>query len=204
VHIPGSYTLARAESFYVNKKLFRVKNNLAIFTWVESSTAGKFDFKLQFNTISETIVTKIGEHSGQTTDLPNILVSEKLSKSIVFGKTSSDATKPFYAAKTVDFFISTVKDVVLPSTVTDKFNEIVTTDEFLYIRNSMAGDTKHYGYVFFGTTLLESFNQEIPRRAPDYVRSFITTDPSNKMAIVYEFTNDNFIKLVKDLRKSSI
>lgn len=158
---------------------------MVIFTWVESTTAGKFNFKLQFNKISGTTVTKIGELTGQTTDVPNFLASQKLTKVIVYGKLSTDATRPFYAAKSADYLISSVKNVILPRIVTENFNEIVITDEFLYARNSISTDTKHYGYVFFGATLIESFNEDIPRMAPNYVRSFITPDSSSKMALVY-------------------
>jgi hypothetical protein len=71
---PGPYSLARADTFHAKKKIFRLINSLVIFTWAES-TAGKFNFKLQFNIISGSRVTKIGEITGQTTDEPNFLVS---------------------------------------------------------------------------------------------------------------------------------
>jgi hypothetical protein len=72
---PGSYSLAMADTFHAKKKIFRLINSLVIFTWAESTTAGKFDFKLQFNIISGSRLTKIGEITGQTTDEPNFLVS---------------------------------------------------------------------------------------------------------------------------------
>jgi len=54
---------------------------------------------------------------------------------IVYGKSSSNSSQPFYVSKTIDFDNKVVKDINFPTDITNVFNEVACTDEFLYIRN---------------------------------------------------------------------
>ena len=53
----GHYSVGRVDTFYVNKEVFKLNNNFIIYTWKEDT--GKYDYKIQFNTLSNGISTKI-------------------------------------------------------------------------------------------------------------------------------------------------
>jgi hypothetical protein len=90
-------------------------NNLLIFTYKETTTgSGKYDWKVQPNFIRNNSMVAFGEFTGQSTDIPQITVSSKLSKVIVYGKKFDDATKPFYAGKSIEYDTKIVKNLELP------------------------------------------------------------------------------------------
>lgn len=55
--VDANYALSRADTFYTDKQVFKLDNNFIILTW--KLTAGKYDYKIQFNTLSNGISTKI-------------------------------------------------------------------------------------------------------------------------------------------------
>ena len=63
----GQYVLSRNDSFYSLKKVFMFGNYFVVFSQQESSTPGKWNFKLQFNVLSGTTSKKIAEFINQTT-----------------------------------------------------------------------------------------------------------------------------------------
>ncbi len=63
----GQYVLSRNDSFYSLKNVSRFGNYIVVFSQQESSTPGKWDFKLQFNLLSGTSTKKIAEFTNQTT-----------------------------------------------------------------------------------------------------------------------------------------
>lgn len=90
-------------------------NNLLIFTYKETAAgSGKYDWKVQPNVIVNNSLVIFGEFTGQSTDIPQITVSLKLSKVIVYGKKFDDATQPFYAGKSIEFDTKAVKNLELP------------------------------------------------------------------------------------------
>lgn len=93
--------LLRNENFYTIKNVSRFENNFVIFSQDESATAGKWNFKLQFNILNGTTAKKIAEFSGQTTGKASIYLSPRLTKIIVSGKSFNSETQPFYMAKKI-------------------------------------------------------------------------------------------------------
>ncbi len=63
----GQYVLSRNDSFYSLKNVLRFGNYFVVFSQQESSTPGKWNFKLQFNLLSGTTSKKIAEFANQTT-----------------------------------------------------------------------------------------------------------------------------------------
>ena len=102
---PGSYAVDRSSLTYnPTKSVWKNGNSFVVFTNKETTTAGKWSFTLQFNKLVDSAVSKsIGDFSGETTGEPLIVVSPKLMKVIVSGKSSTDATKSYYFAKTIDY-----------------------------------------------------------------------------------------------------
>lgn len=100
---PGSYAVDRSGLTYnPTKSVWKNDKNFIVFT--KKETAGKWSFTVQINKLVDSAVSKsIGDFSGETTGEPTIIVSPKLMKVFVYGKLSTDATKPFYFAKTINY-----------------------------------------------------------------------------------------------------
>ena len=113
--------------------------NLVILTYQESNTVGIYDYKLQFNSISQTepiTITKINETISNSRMMPWISVSQKLSKVILGGLDVTDSTKANYIGKSIDWVGKTTRDMTLPPAITTVVNKFAISEAFLYVRNS--------------------------------------------------------------------
>ncbi len=99
----NQYVLSRNDSFYALKNIQRFGNYFVVFSQEESTTPGKWNFKLQFNILSGTSSKKIAEYTHQTTGKSLVYMSPRLTKIIVAGMSFSNQTAPFYLIKTIDF-----------------------------------------------------------------------------------------------------
>jgi hypothetical protein len=127
----------------------------------------------------------------------------KLSKVVVYGKKFDDATQSFYAGKSIEYEKKEVKNLELPVEVTGSANEVINSDSFLYAKNKQ-GEMKHFGYLIMGTRLVPEFNDTFPLPLTvDYTRSFILPDPANnKLIIAQQLTPNNWIRIIKNERRS--
>lgn len=127
-----------------------------------------------------------------------VVVSPKRMKLFVYGKLSTDNTKPFYFAKTINYDTENIKDIILTDAIKLDFNEIAMTDEILYVRNTVKTTKKHFGYLMMGQTLIESFNEEISPLilTTEYERTVIQS--TNEKIILYcQMKSSNWLYVVK-------
>ena len=99
------------------KKVFINGNNIIVFTWKETAlNSNKFDHKLYIYSNLSTTLAGFASNpvTGQTTEVPKIVVSKTLSKFVIYGK-SSDTTVPFYSGKTIDYAAKSLESIKLPT-----------------------------------------------------------------------------------------
>lgn len=123
---------------------------------------------------------------------------------IVQGLSSSDATKASYVGKTIDWGNKVIKDISLPSALTSINAEVALSDDFLYVKNIVT-DKKHSAYAIMGSTLIRMFDEAYPYPLQqEYARTIIIPDTTNKRKLVlgYQYSNSEYVRLFKDVRKS--
>ena len=146
----GNYVLDRTEQSNPIRTVWRFNNGILVFTYKETTSgSGKYDWKVQPNAIVNNSLVSFAEFNGQTTDIPQITVSMKLSKVVVYGKRFDDATRPLYVGKSIVYEAKSSKNLELPIEVTGVANEVINTEDFLYAKNQQ-GEMKHFGYVIMG------------------------------------------------------
>lgn len=59
--------------------------------------------------------------------------------------------------------------------IKNDFNEIVMTDDILYVRNTQTQTKKHFGYLMMGKILIKSFDENVSPLilTTEYTRTFI-------------------------------
>ena len=100
------------------KKVFINGNNIIVLTWKETTaSSNKFDHKLYIysNTDSTTASLTANPVTGQTTEVPKIVVSKTLSKFVIYGKSSDATPVPFYSGKTIDYAAKSLESIKLPT-----------------------------------------------------------------------------------------
>jgi hypothetical protein len=112
----GAYTVDRVETYSPMKSMIKKDNNVLIYTLQETSSgSGKYNNTVQANVIVNGSLVKIADMTVQTTGTPKITVSPKLNTVFLVGNSFSDATKPIYMAKSINFATKTIKDILLPT-----------------------------------------------------------------------------------------
>mgnify|MGYP006869348865 CR=1 FL=1 len=99
----SSFSIILNGTFDLQKQIWRNNDIFVIFTQKETNITGKWSFILQIYKIIDSSTKIIGDFVGQTTDSSLIVVSPKLTKIIVYGKDSTDSTKSYYFAKTINY-----------------------------------------------------------------------------------------------------
>lgn len=124
----GIYTVDRAETFDTQKSIVKVGDNYII---ASSRTVNNthYAWKIQLNSIANSLSTKVGEFSGTVqTSLPDVYLSPRLSKIIIKGNSATNSTQRVYVAKTIDWPNKVVKDIVLPTAITSIDTSIAVND----------------------------------------------------------------------------
>ena len=114
----GSYAAVITQTFDALKKVFIDGNNIIVFTWKETAAnSNKFDHKLYIYSNLSTTLAGFASNpvTGQTTEVPKIVVSKTLSKFVIYGKSSDATPVPFYSGKTIDYAAKSLESIKLPT-----------------------------------------------------------------------------------------
>lgn len=128
-----------------------------------------------------------------------------MTKVIVGSKDKDNHDKTNYFGKNVNWAGKNTRDINIPSTISDSLSMFQISEDFLYARTFETETPKHFGYAIVGSNLVEAFNENAQVISEGYARSFLIQDSMNagKMVLVHQYTNKQFIRLVKDIKKSS-
>jgi len=151
----SSYSVLFNVSFAgFTKKVWRNADNFIIFD--EKLISGEtWSFIVQvYKFMNASFAKKIGDFSEQIFGKPSIVISPKLMKVIVSGKSLANSSIPYYFAKTINYKLETIKDIDLTDKIKLNFNEIAINDNFVYARNKGLPTINHYAYLMMGKTLI--------------------------------------------------
>lgn len=138
-----------------------------------------------------------GVMKGLVADNPIYTVSTKMNTILI---RTTNSTDPIYKVWNVDWKRNNVNMVTLNEKITGLLNYVSISDEFLYIRNSVA--TKHSGYEIKGSQLVELFDETLlTAEITDWKKSLVT-DNTDKMTIVHEKNISDVITLYKEMQTS--